>query len=227
MEYTEEIHRYLSREMTPEERRQFEKKLEGDRDLKAGVLRQKEVLDTLKEEGVIDLLEKLDKLRKKQISKDLGNKGLKSSKLFLLAASVVVLLGFATITLLNIDTSFRQNINRTAAEDLKGQRFELPESYGNLRKIVQRGTTFVMIRPPDSLVFQTNSEVNFLWKYENDIPLEITVVNSRDEVIHSGSSQNAKWYILQLNFPDGIYMYTISEGDILLHVGVFFIAGAR
>jgi len=226
MENIEEIEKYIRGEMSAQEKKGFEARLQSDKRLQQDLQRHREVLESLGDEGLIDLIKKLEEIQKRY--KD-GNKGIsRGNRILLIAASVTLFLAVGVITLVNIiNTNPAEGDSEISVSDLKGKIYELPGSYSRLQEFVIRGTTFKMIRPPDSLVFSEGQEITFLWKYEGSNELNVVIKNYRDEVVYAGSSDRADWYIVREGLNRGIYYYTISENKDLLQLGVFFVAEVK
>ncbi len=223
MENIEEIDKYIRGEMSAEEKKEFEARLQADKRLQQDLQRHREVLESLGDEGVVDLIKKLEEIQKRY--KD-GNKGIsRGNKILLIAASVTLFLAVGVITLVNvINSNYTRGDSEIAVSDLKGKIYELPGSYSRLQEFVIRGTTFKMIRPPDSLILPEGQEIAFLWKYEGSNELNVVIKNYRDEIVYAASSDRADWHILSEGLDRGIYYYTISENKDLLQLGIFFVA---
>jgi hypothetical protein len=125
---------------------------------------------------------------------------------------------------MNVEISKSDIRNKSPWNELKGEVYQLPDFYYSLKTVVVRGTTFRMVRPPDSLVFNAGQEINFIWDYKLEAPLTITIRDNRENKVYSGVADKTQWFILDQSLPDGIYIYTVEEGNKLLQVGIFFIA---
>ncbi len=223
MENIEEIEKYIRGEMSAQEKKGFEARFQSDKRLQQDLQRHREMLETLDEEGVIDLIKKLEEIQKRYKN---GNKGFsRGNKILLIAASVTLFLAVGVITLVNIINSDHYGRDsEIAVSDLKGKIYELPESYSRLQEFVIRGTTFKMIKPPDSLIFYEGQEITFLWKYEGSDELNIVIKDYRDKLVYSGPSDRCDWYVVQNGLDRGIYYYSISEKSDILQLGIFFVA---
>jgi hypothetical protein len=66
-----------------------------------------------------------------------------------------------------------------------------------------------------------------MWDYSLDKPLKVTIRDIGNNSVHSGIASGNQWYILNQKLSEGIYVYTIEEGERLLHVGIFFVSESR
>lgn len=223
MENIEEIEKYLNGEMSAEEKESFEERLASDPVLARDLKRHRELMETLGDEGVIDLLEKLEKLRKKQQRRNRNDDRFKGARFLLMAASVTVLLGMAAVIMYTLIFPGSFEKDRVAMPDLSEEVYQLPGIYASIDAMVIRGTGFRMVRPPDSLMFKQGNEISFLWKYNTEGSLRLTVLNNREKIVHEAIVDHTEWYILESPLDEGIYIYTIEEAGSVVKLGVFFV----
>ena len=222
------VDRFLSEEMTEDERKQFLQDLEKDPELLKETKELTNLLNNIGHPESFRLRRKMEAIYARDTYEKVNrhffeNKYFRSS----VAALLIVVLAFGTLLIIqnirlkNSDSDLFVEHNRVYHE-LQLPKFFTSKRVGLLLESYFRGQVLIQGFPSQDTIFREVTELNYSWESSNRQEVVLSLYNNREKLVIRQRSRSES-IIIPTPEEEGVYYWTLEADESIILVGRFYI----